>query len=97
MSKDPEVCTVTMARIYEKQGHLQQAAQIYRLMLQQQPERQELKTALAALENPPAAAPEPDLVSRFSLWMQLAWRHQRLEKLSRWQQRLSDPAGTQSD
>ncbi len=98
MSQDPEFCTVTMAKVFEKQGQLQHAAQIYRLMLQQQPDREDLQAALAAIENPMPPLPrQPDLVSRFSLWMELSWRYQRLTQLRRWPPCLSKPAGTKSN
>lgn len=99
MSQDPEFRTVTMAKVYQRQGHLQHAAQIYRLMLQQQPDRQDLQSALAALENPrPSEAPTlPDLVRRFSLWLELSGRYQRLQRLRRLTHRLPKRAGAKSD
>lgn len=51
--------TPTMARIYAGQGYLRKAAQIYRSLLEKEPERAEWKYALTELEDRIARQPVP--------------------------------------
>ena len=51
MIKDPDFYTVTMARVYEEQGHLEKAAEIYRYLIKAEPERRELVEKLVEIEN----------------------------------------------
>lgn len=46
---DTTFYTVTMARVYADQGHYAQAARIYRHLLDQTPDREDLKKALDAV------------------------------------------------
>ncbi len=43
--------TITLARIYERQGHSQEAIAIYSQLLKNQPKNSELKKALARLKG----------------------------------------------
>ena len=51
MIKDPDFYTVTMARVYEEQGHLDKAAEIYRFLIKDEPERRDLIEALAEIKK----------------------------------------------
>jgi len=46
---DKTFFTVTMARVYADQGRYEEAARIYRYLLDQNPDRSDLRRALAAL------------------------------------------------
>jgi 3-dehydroquinate dehydratase-2 len=48
--------TVTLAKLYEKQGFLDKAASVYRKLLVMEPGRAELKEALEAVEKRPAGS-----------------------------------------
>ena len=51
MSPSPRFFTATMAKLYADQGYLRKAVQIYRYLLLQAPEREDLHRAMAALEE----------------------------------------------
>lgn len=86
MTNDPDFNTVTMARVYEEQGHLEKAAEIYRYLIKAEPERRELIEKLADIENKidEARNRKPDdLVPLFREWIALLLKHNRLRKLRR--------------
>ena len=43
--------TVTMARIYAQQGHIQKAVEIYRYLVEAHPDRNDLREELTELES----------------------------------------------
>ncbi|MBT8406617.1 MAG: tetratricopeptide repeat protein [Deltaproteobacteria bacterium] len=49
--EDTEVATVTMAELYEEQGHLDKAAEVYRNILETSPETEGVEAKLADLEK----------------------------------------------
>jgi tetratricopeptide (TPR) repeat protein len=49
--EEPEVATVTMAKLYAQQGHLDKAAAVYRTILETAPETPEVAARLAELER----------------------------------------------
>jgi len=49
--EDTEVATVTMAELYEEQGHLDKAAEVYRNILETSPETEGVVAKLADLEK----------------------------------------------
>jgi predicted Zn-dependent protease len=49
--RDTEVATVTMAELYEEQGHLDKAAEVYKNILETAPETEGVETKLARLEK----------------------------------------------
>lgn len=49
--EDTEVATVTMAELYEEQGHLNKAAEVYRNILETSPETEGVEAKLADLEK----------------------------------------------
>lgn len=59
MTLSPYAYTATMARLFADQGYLRKAAEIYRHLADQHPERDDLRQALAALERQLAEQPAP--------------------------------------
>lgn len=75
--------TATMARLYADQGYLRKAAQIYRYLVQQEPDRDDLNRELAAIEeairrqtHPPAK--ELGLLMRD--WVELIRKQKELKR-----------------
>jgi len=86
MIKDPDFYTVTMARVYEEQGHLEKAAEIYRFLIKDEPERRDLIEALAEIDRKMDEAlnrKPDDLIPLFREWITLLLRYGRLRKLRR--------------
>ena len=86
MNKDPDFYTVTMARVYEEQGHLDKAADIYRYLLKAEPQRRDLAEALEEIDRKidEAGNRKPDdLIPLFREWITLLLRYGRLQKLRR--------------
>ena len=84
MIKDPDFYTVTMAKVYEEQGHLEKAAEIYRYLIKAEPERRELIEKLADIEDQMEVARNrkpDDLIPLFREWITLLLRYDRLQKL----------------
>ena len=80
---DKTFFTVTMARVYADQGHYAEAARIYRHLLDQTPDRSDLREALdavlAKLPKPPSQWNEiAGLVER---WVRLVIRRNTLCRL----------------
>jgi tetratricopeptide (TPR) repeat protein len=48
---ETEMSTITMARLYEEQGHLKEAAEVYRKIFDASPETEDLEDKLADLER----------------------------------------------
>ena len=51
MTRPPQFLTATMAKLYADQGYLRKAAAIYKQLVEQNPDRQDLSDALAAVEK----------------------------------------------
>jgi hypothetical protein len=85
MSTEPEFYTKTMARVYADQGHYDEAARIYRHLLEEQPGQQALVEALAEVEmiRAEARARKKDLVPLFKEWVGLALKYNSIRKLKR--------------
>ena len=47
----PHFFSVTMARLYADQGYLRKAARVYRYLLQEAPDRMDLRRELAVVEE----------------------------------------------
>lgn len=92
MDEDRTFCTVTMARVYADQGRYEEAARIYRYLLDQTPDRSDLEQALEAVLS---MLPEPSgrwdtaagLIER---WVGLILRQNELRRLKRIRVRSSD-------
>lgn len=86
MNSEPVVYTATMAKVYISQGHFAQAIAIYRRLLQEDPDRADLKAALALSEKQlmeQEKTRKQDLAQRFSEWFGLLRKYNFLRKLSR--------------
>jgi hypothetical protein len=91
MIKDPDFYTVTMARVYENQGYLEKAAEIYRHLLKLEPDRKDLAQALVGIEQKMDDAKNmkpADLVPLFREWIDLIFQYKRLKSLNRLKRRL---------
>ncbi len=89
MENNTAFCTVTMARVYVKQGCLEKAADIYRRLLAREPERRDLLEGLSEVEGKIEAAHkgrQAELARLLHQWVELSlWRgrHAKLMRLQR--------------
>ena len=70
LPEDPEMMdTVTLAELYEEQGHVDKAIEVYRKILETSPEIEEVETRLAELEKQIGEPPEGrTLLSALEAW-----------------------------
>ena len=83
-SSDPEIYTLTMARVYDQQGHHDRAVAIYRHLLAESPYDETLVKALADAETKLLAQQKTqraDLVQLTRQWLQLLRARKELERL----------------
>ena len=93
MIKDPDFYTVTMARVYEDQGHWEKAAEIYQYLLKQEPERKDIADALAEAEkrlDEGITKDADNLTPLIGEWIHLMFRYKRLQKLRQLKNQLQD-------
>ena len=86
MSSDPEIYTLTMARVYAQQGHYGRAVAIYRHLLAESPYDESLVKALADAEAQLLAQQETqkeDLVQLTREWIRLLQARAKLKGLER--------------
>jgi len=81
MADQKDFETETMARIYADQGHYDKAAAIYRRLLMQTPERDDLRGRLETVEALQKAADTGGLADRVSEWVQLLMKKKQIDKL----------------
>ena len=84
MSEDIDFYTATMAKLYAKQGHLDKSAVIYRYLLAQEPDRQDLRDALAEIEAKRSTGVdkhEAEIVLLMERWIDLVLAENRLKTL----------------
>ena len=90
MADDSDLNTVTMAKIFARQGLYDKAAGIYHKLLEQDPDRNDLIEALLELEKI-RSEKEKDLkrslVPLFSEWFDLALSNNRIELLKKLKKR----------
>ena len=80
-SGDTGIRTATMAKIYAGQGHYEMAAEIYRHLLRESPDRRDWADALAQIEAKLAARSESrpcDPAGRLAEWIGLMLSYRRL-------------------
>lgn len=84
MEKETDFYTATMAKVYSEQGHWKKAAEVYRHLLVQEPERDDYLAALARVERKARQkrneSPK-DLPALFHQWFNLMLRYKNLQKL----------------
>jgi tetratricopeptide (TPR) repeat protein len=86
MEKENHFYTATMARVYADQGHWEKAAEIYRYLLKQEPERDDYLEALAAIEKQTISSgkkPADTLAPLFHRFFDLMLKFKNLQKLRR--------------
>ncbi len=59
MNPSSQLYTATMAKLFADQGYLRKAAEIYRTLIGESPDRDDLRTALADVEARIQARPAP--------------------------------------
>ena len=89
MSKDDLFYTRTMAKVYIDQGNLLKAAEIYRYLLESEPERRDLKDELSEIEKKLNEKSPDDLTKLFNRWMDLLLKYHNVQKLLRFKNYLS--------
>lgn len=87
MTEADPLATETLAAIYEKQGYLQKAADVYRQLLREAPDRMDLADRLADVEERLLRTPGKGLVSLVSDWFELLLRERDLQNLTRLKRR----------
>jgi len=84
MIPDNDFKTATMARVYSSQGHYEKAAQIYKHLLECEPDRQDLAMALAGVEkklHKETKGSNENLGALFNTWVDLILRYKRMRHL----------------
>ncbi len=83
VDEDKTYFTVTMARVYANQGKYEAAARIYRYLLDQTPDRVDLRQALDAVSSQASEAPRPwhDVAGLIEQWVRLTLRQNALRRL----------------
>jgi hypothetical protein len=82
--------TRTMAKVYADQGNLLKAAEIYRYLLESEPEQIDLKDALAEIERKLNEKSPDDLSRLFNRWIDLLMTHHNMQKLVKFRNYLRD-------
>ena len=82
---DKTFFTVTMARVFADQGRYEEAARIYRYLLDQTPDRSDLRQALASVTSklPDTPGQWSDISGLIERWVRLTVRHNALRRLQR--------------
>ena len=88
MSREVDIYTETMAKVYADQGHWEKVVEIYRHLLAMEPDRLEYADALAEAENRlkmnEIHRKAPDhLIPLFREWIQLLFKFEALRKLKK--------------
>ena len=83
MTGDKIFYTVTMARVYADQGKYAEAARIYRYLLDQTPDRSDLRQALEAVTSmlPDTPSDWNDVSELIERWVRLMIRRNALRRL----------------
>jgi hypothetical protein len=86
MNTEVDIFTETMAKVYADQGHWSKAAEIYRHLADNEPQRQDLASALAEAERKMDEMSHEvpgRLVPLFREWIELLFQREKLNKLKR--------------
>jgi len=79
-----------MAKVYSDQGNLLKAAEIYRYLLESEPDRRDLKDALSKVERKLNEKAPDDLTRLFIRWIDLLMTHHNMQKLIKLKKYLRD-------
>ncbi len=93
MIPDSDFKTATMARVYSSQGHYEKAVEIYKHLLECEPDRQDLARALAEVEkklHEKAKGSKKDLGTLFNTWVDLILRYKRMRYLRKIKEKLEE-------
>ena len=90
MTKDDVFYTRTMAKVYADQGNLLKAAEIYRYLLECEPERRDLMDALSEIERKLNEKSPEDLIKLFNGWVDLLLKYHNVQKLMMFRNYLRD-------
>lgn len=88
MENETDFYTATMAKVYADQGHWDKAAEIYRYLLRQEPERDDYLGALAEAKRQIQKSNQTsaeNLAPLFHQWFDLMLKYKNLQKLRRLQ------------
>lgn len=90
MTQNDIFYTRTMAKVYADQGNLLKAAEIYRYLLESEPEQIDLKDALSEVERKLNEKSPDDLILLFNRWIDLLLTHHNMQKLIKLKKYLRD-------
>ena len=90
MTQNDLFYTRTMAKVYIDQGNLLKAAEIYRYLLESEPERTDLKDELSEIEKKLNEKSPDDLTRLFGRWVDLLLTYYNVQKLLRFKNYLKD-------
>lgn len=91
MNREIDIYTETMAKVYANQGHWAKAVEIYRHLVQVEPDRHDLLDALEHARQKMKEHPDttPDkLVPLFRKWIGLLLQQEKLERLRKLRRKL---------
>ncbi len=81
MAFEKEFETETMAQIYADQGHYDKAVAIYRRLLIQAPDREDLRSRLKAIEERLESTGSQTLSTQFNAFIELLLKKKQIDKL----------------
>ncbi len=90
MTQNDIFYTRTMAKVYADQGNLLKAAEIYRYLLESEPEQIDIKDALSEVERKLNEKSPDDLIRLFNRWIDLLLTHHNMQKLIKLKKYLKD-------
>ena len=92
ISGDKTFYTVTMARVYTDQGRYEEAARIYRYLLDQTPDRSDLRQALEAVTSmlPDTPGQWQDVSDLIERWVRLMVRQNAFRRLKKFRFQSAD-------
>jgi hypothetical protein len=88
--KDDVFYTRTMAKVYADQGNLLKAAEIYRYLIECEPESRDLMAALSDIEKKLNKKSPDDLIKLFNRWIDLLLKYHNVQQLMKLRNYLRD-------
>ena len=79
-----------MAKVHTEQGNLGKAAEIYKYLLKQEPDRQDFINALSEIENKGFDEDLENLFMLFSEWIDLLLKYNKLQRLKKLKSYIGD-------